>query len=157
MTSPGPDWVEQARRFAAGLAAEHAAGNGLADVLGGLLGPSAAADHEAPAPEATGRAATGPAAAECRWCPLCVGLAALRGHRPDLVEALADVLASAAAALRTAAGAPADVPAGTRTTPDGSAAAPDAPARDVPVDATPEETVPTMAPAPAPVQRIDVA
>ena len=150
MTSPSPDWVEQARRFAAGLAAEHAAGTGLGDVLGGLLGPPAADAHRA-------EPAGGSSAADCRWCPLCVGLAALRGHRPDLVEALADVLASAAAALRTAAGAPADVPAGTRTTPDGSAAAPDAPDRDVPVDATSEETVPTMAPAPAPVQRIDVA
>ena len=148
MTTPGPDWVEQARRFAAGLAAEHSAGAGLTDVLGSLLGTPEDRGPHGPAADA---------GAECRSCPLCAGLAALRGHRPDLVEALADVLASAAAALRTAAGAPADVPAGTRTTPDGSAATPDAPARDVPVDAIPEETVPTMAPAPAPVQRIDVA
>jgi hypothetical protein len=126
MTMPGPDWVEQARRFAAGLAAEHA---GLTDVLGGLLTPPA--DDQ---PTADG--------AECRSCPLCVGLAALRGRRPDLLEALADVLAHAANALRTTA----------QTTPDGSAAAADAPAPTAP----PEETVPDPAPAPA-VQRIDVA
>jgi len=144
MTSPSPDWVEQARRFAAGLAAEHASGAGLTDVLGGLLGaPDAPAADGQPADHS----------AECRWCPLCVGLAALRGSRPDLVSALADVLASAAAALRTVA----DGSTAPRTTPDGSDAGPGAPAPDVPVDvpAPSEETVPTMAP--APVQRIDVA
>ena len=128
MSSPGPDWVEQARRFAAGLAAEHAAGAGLSDVLGDLLGPHG----EQPAADA---------AAECRWCPLCAGLAALRGRRPDLLEALADVLTSAAGALRTTA----------RTTPDDSPAAPGAPEPEP--AAPPEEAVPR----PAPVQRIDVA
>jgi len=139
VTAPRPDWVEQARRFAAGLAAEHASGAGLTDVLGGLLGTPDAPAADGPPPDS---------GAECRSCPLCAGLAALRGSRPDLVEALADVLAGAATALRTFAG-PAP-----RTTPDGSAAAPDAPAPDVPVDvpAPSEETV-----APAPVQRIDVA
>jgi hypothetical protein len=131
MSGSGPDWVEQARRFAAGLAAEHAVGAGLTDLLGGLLGP--AADGQAPDGEAAGH---GP---ECRSCPLCAALAALRGRRPDLLEALADVLASAATALRTTAG----------PVPD----APDVPA-DVPVP--PEETVTHPAPAPT-VQRIDVA
>jgi uncharacterized protein (DUF58 family) len=116
VTAPGADWVEQARRFAAGLATEHA---GLTDVLGGLLGPASAADP------------TGP---ECRSCPLCAGLAALRGRRPDLLEALADVLTGAATALRTTA----------RGTPEPAP------------EPTPEETVPEPAPAP-PVQRIDVA
>ena len=151
MTTPGPDWVEQARRFAAGVAAEHAAGRGLTDVLGGLLG----------APEAGTPAGEPPAGGDCRWCPLCVGFAALRGQRPDLVEALADVLASASAALRTVADASVDRAADhpTRTTPDGSDAGTDAPARHVPAGAPapPDETVPTMAPTPAPVQRIDVA
>ena len=131
MSAPGPDWIEQARRFAAGLAAEHGAGAGMSDVLGDLLG-GPAGEHPADS------------SAECRWCPLCAGLAALRGRRPDLLEALADVLTSAAGALRTTA----------RTTPDGSAAAPGAPAPEPTVP--PEETV--MHPAPAPtVQRIDVA
>ena len=129
MTTPGPDWVEQARRFAAGLAAEHAGGAGLSDVLGDLIGgrstPGGAAEH----------------GTECRSCPLCAGLAALRGHRPDLLEALADVLTSAATALRSTA----------RPTPDGAAADP-APEPTAP----PEETVPHPAPAPT-VQRIDVA
>ena len=132
MSSPGPDWVEQARRFAAGLAAEHAAGASLTDVLGDLLGQPGG-EHPAADP-----------AAECRWCPLCAGLAALRGRRPDLLEALADVLTSAAGALRTTA----------RTTPDGSGAAPGAPAPEP--TAPPEEAVPRPAPAPT-VQRIDVA
>ena len=125
MTAPGPDWVEQARRFAAGLAAEHAGGAGLSDVLGAFTGGPGAAGG----------------AAECRSCPLCAGLAALRGHRPDLLEALADVLTSAATALRSTA----------RPTADEGAAAP-APDPTAP----PEETVPHPAPAPT-VQRIDVA
>jgi hypothetical protein len=135
VSAPGPDWVEQARRFAAGLAAEHAAGTGLSEVLGDLLGGPAAGPETDPAADH---------AAECRWCPVCAGLAALRGRRPDLLEALADVLTSAAGALRTTA----------RTTPDGSDAAPGAPAPEP--TAPPEETVPHPAPAPT-VQRIDVA
>jgi hypothetical protein len=126
VTEPGPDWIEQARRFAAGLASEHA-GTGLPGVLGGLLTGAAAApdgeDH----------------GAECRNCPVCTALAALRGRRPDLLEALADVLATASTALRASAA---------RATPDGSAA----PTATAP----PEETVPHPAPAPA-VQKIDVA
>jgi hypothetical protein len=134
MTTPGPDWVEQARRFAAGLATEHP---GLTDALGGLLGPASTDDPD-PADHA----------AECRWCPLCAGLAALRGRRPDLLEALADVLAGAATALRTTA----------RTAPDGSDAGTDAgTATPAPEPNTPpEETVPHPAPAPT-AQRIEVA
>jgi len=189
VTGPAPDWVEQARRFAAGLAADHGAGfadwadqarrftaglaaehrdgSGLVDLLGGLGTP---AGH--PPPPAAGSPTDGATgsptddrdhsrdhsrdhAAECRWCPLCAGLAALRGRRPDLVEALADVLSSVATALRAQAGTPNGT---TRTTPDGSDAAPDVPAPDVPAGdepAPPEETV--THPAPAPVQRIDVA
>jgi hypothetical protein len=131
MTTPGPDWVEQARRFAAGLATDHP---GLTDALGGLLGSPS-----------TGRPAD--SGTECRSCPLCVGLAALRGRRPDLLEGLADVLTAAAGALRTSAGT-------SRTTPDGSDAGTDAPAPEP--STPPEETVPHPAPAPT-VQRIDVA
>jgi len=138
MTVPGPDWVEQARRFAAGLAVEHP---GLRDTLGGLLG---AARTDPPAEHG----------AECRSCPLCAGLGALRGRRPDLMEALADVLTSAAATLRSAAAAPdrtaPDPTPPDRTTPDGSAAA----AGDPDPTAPPEETVPALTPT---VQRIDVA
>jgi hypothetical protein len=137
MSTPGPDWVEQARRFAAGLAAEHAGGTGLSDVLGDLIG-GRSAPGTAPGTAPGGTAGHG---TECRSCPLCAGLAALRGHRPDLLEALADVLTSAATALRSTA----------RPTPDGAAAAP-APEPTAP----PEETVPHPAPVPT-VQRIDVA
>jgi hypothetical protein len=138
MTAPGPDWVEQARRFAAGLATEHPA---LTDALGGLLGSARA---EQPTGDSAGHSGGGSSgdAAECRSCPLCAGLAALRGRRPDLLEALADVLTGAATALRTTAG----------TARPGSDA--DAPVPE-PSD-LPEETVPHPAPAPA-VQRIDVA
>jgi len=100
-------------------------------------------DPRSGAPLVGGRSAPGNAehGTECRSCPLCAGLAALRGHRPDLLEALADVLTSAATALRSTA----------RPTPDGAAADP-APEPTAP----PEETVPHPAPAPT-VQRIDVA
>ena len=140
MTTPGPDWVEQARRFAAGLAAEHAAGTPLSDVLGGLLGGAVTASP----PDADH-------SAECRWCPVCTGLAALRGRRPDLLESLADVLTTAATALRAQASTQ-----GTPPRPGGSDAAADAPApaaSEQDAAAPPETTVPH----PAPVQRIDVA
>ncbi|WP_299955572.1 hypothetical protein [uncultured Modestobacter sp.] len=216
MTAPGGDWVEQARRFVAGLAADPVAGSPLADWaeqarrltaehrigdrLQGFLGmPHSAAPADeragtagaapdasatgttghggpgsaarsraeragAPEPGPAGPGPAGPGAAgsdatvECRGCPLCAGLAALRGRRPDLTEALADVLTAAATALRgdpvttrTTSNAP-------RTTPDGSDAGTDVPAPDVPAGdapAPPEKTVPH--PTPAPVQRIDVA
>ncbi|SCX49886.1 hypothetical protein SAMN03159343_2296 [Klenkia marina] len=114
MTGPVPPLGDQLR----GLA------EGLAEGLGGLLsgaGPVAGADHSA----------------ECRTCPVCTALAVLRGQRPDLSEALADVLATAATALRGLTR-PADAP-------DREPA----PAADVPD--------PEPAPPPAPVQRIEVA
>ncbi len=113
MTSPGPDWVEQARRFVIST--------GLLEALDG--GAPRSAEHPA----------------TCRSCPLCIGLAALRGRGPDLVEGLADLLGTAAVALRAHA-------ASARP-----AADPPGPA---PADARPEETV---TPPPPPVQRIDVA
>jgi hypothetical protein len=126
VSSPGADWVEQLRRFIAALAAEHAAGADLADVLGDMLGRL---DGGHPADGAP----------ECSWCPLCAGLAALRGRRPDLLESLADVLTNAAGALRTTA----------RATPEDGAALVPAEARTAP----PEEAVPRPAPGPT-VQRI---
>jgi len=148
VSTPGPDWVDQARRFAAGLAAEHAAGTSLGDVVGGLLGgtaPRSAPTADDPADHPADHSA------ECRWCPVCSGLAALRGRRPDLLEALADVLATAATTLRAQASTQ-----GTPSRPGGSDAAADVPApaaSDPDAAAPPEMTVPQ----PAPVQRIDVA
>jgi hypothetical protein len=83
-----PDWTEQARRLVAGLSG----------VFGGQ-GP-----HD-PAGEAT--------SGDCRWCPLCQAAAVLRGERPEVTAALADILTTASAALRSfaAQGAGAGVPA----------------------------------------------
>lgn len=157
MTSPAPDWADQARRFLAG--------SGLADALsafGGLgNGPGPFRGPGTPAPDATASDATASGAtasdgaaqegaapegadhgAECRWCPVCAGLAALRGRRPDLLEGLADVLGTAAAVLR--AHAASSAAASSADSGSAHAAAPADP---------PEE----HGPAPAPVQRIEVA
>lgn len=182
-----PGGPEDARRPTAPGADATAPGTTAPDDAGssarsGAAGRSGATGPGATEPEATGPGATGPgataprdsepgatrheAAAECRGCPLCAGLAALRGRRPDLTEALADVLAAAATALRgdgpgsAHRATPDSTTPGTttRTTPDGSDAGTDVPAPDVPAGdapAAPEKTVPH--PAPAPVQRIDVA
>lgn len=71
-----PDWVEQARRLVTGL--------------GQTLG-------------ASGREGDGAGAhpADCRWCPVCQVAAVVRGERPEVTDALADVLTAAAAALRS--------------------------------------------------------
>ncbi|MGY2079460.1 hypothetical protein [Modestobacter sp. SYSU DS0657] len=143
MTTPAPDWMEQARRLVTGLAAEHPAAGGLAGALGGLLGS---------APAGTAHRDDATADGDCRWCPLCTGLAALRGRRPDLVEGLADVLVAAAETLRAHAG-----------TPRGDEeAAPDATTRDdgagnPGVPSPTEEPVSHPDPRTARVQRIDVA
>lgn len=78
-----PDWIEQARR--------------LVESFGGL----------------TGHATTGGSgadAAECRWCPLCQFLAVLRGERPEVAAALADILTATANALHAFAAAPDEAP-----------------------------------------------
>lgn len=73
--NPGNDWLDAARR--------------LADVVTGALA--------APPPDG----GTGPGHdADCRWCPVCQAAAVLRGERPEVTAALADVLTSTAAALR---------------------------------------------------------
>jgi hypothetical protein len=87
---------------------------GLVEALTGALGAAAGEDSSA----------------ECRTCPVCTALAVLRGQRPELSEALADLLTTAATALRGL------------TRPDPQAEA---------------TTDPGPAPAPVPVQRIEVA
>jgi hypothetical protein len=47
---------------------------------------------------------------DCRWCPVCQAAAVVRGERPEVTAALADVLTTAAAALRTFAEAGAAAP-----------------------------------------------
>jgi hypothetical protein len=49
------------------------------------------------APAADGRP---PAGADCAWCPLCQAAAMVRGERPEVTAALADVLSASATALR---------------------------------------------------------
>ncbi len=105
----GPDWVEQARRLV----------TGLGETLGSAVRDGAAAGET-----------HGAHPADCRWCPVCQAASVLRGERPEVTDALADVLTAAAAALR------------------GLAEPPPAPA---PEAATEEEP-----PAP-PVQRIEIA
>ena len=135
MTGPAPEWAAQLR--------------GLADAAAGLLGGLAAA-VPAPGAEAPDGSA-GDHSAECRTCPVCTALAVLRGRRPDLSEALADVLATAATALRAHAR-----PAADADHPDADHPDADHPDADHPEAEPPEETV-SPTPPPAPVQHIEVA
>jgi hypothetical protein len=109
----GADWLDSARR--------------LLDVLRPADGPAPADDGA--------QAAHG---SDCRWCPVCQTAAVLRGERPEVTAALADVLTTTAAVLRDLAGEP------DRT----------APASEVTPEATPDAAA---APDPRPVQRIDIA
>jgi hypothetical protein len=76
--NPGTDWIDQARR--------------LLDVVRSGAPANASGDPHAP---------------DCRWCPVCQAAAVVRGERPEVTEALADVLTATAAALRNFAEAPA--------------------------------------------------
>jgi hypothetical protein len=105
--NPATDWIDQARA--------------VLDLLKqGVATPAEGAEH----------------GSDCRWCPVCQAAAVVRGERPEVTAALADVLTSAAAALRTLAEA------------DRPAAAPH-PAPEPEPDERPAD--------PRPVQRIDIA
>jgi hypothetical protein len=111
----GTEWIDQARR-----------------VLDALRAPGDAGD---PASETH--------ASDCRWCPVCQVAAVVRGERPEVTAALADVLTATATALRAfAAEAAPDEPAS------------DAPAADVPAADVPAADEPDEPPA---VQRIEIA
>jgi hypothetical protein len=105
----GPDWGEQLHR--------------LVDGVRGLLSDASQAT------EGMGHGS------DCRWCPLCQAAAVVRGERPEVNAALADLLGSTASALRAFAETHATGPAGA-----------DAAADDVP-----------SAPPPPEVQRIEIA
>lgn len=128
MTS-GTDWIDQAQRLVEAVRGSLAAATSAA----ATSAATASSTADASSADASG---TDPAghSADCRWCPVCQVAAVVRGERPEVTAALADVLTTAATALRTvAAGGP---PAG-----------PPAPA------ASPEpESEPT-----APVQHIEIA
>ena len=70
----GADWIDQARRL-----------------LDAVRGPEPTTGDTEHAPD-------------CRWCPVCQTAAVLRGERPEVTEAVADLLTTAAAALRAFAG-----------------------------------------------------
>ena len=76
--NPATDWIDQAR--------------GLLDVLKQNLSAPADGEH----------------GGDCRWCPLCQAAAIVRGERPEVSAALADVLTATATALRSFADADAD-------------------------------------------------
>ncbi|SDD13739.1 hypothetical protein SAMN05660690_3516 [Geodermatophilus telluris] len=114
--SEGADWLDQARRVVAGL--------------GQAVAESWAETEPGPGAEAAGHVPGG----DCRWCPVC-RLAAV-ARRPEVTEALADALTTAAAALRTLA----------EEQPPEPAEPPRAAPEPVPGDADP----------PAPVQHIEI-
>jgi hypothetical protein len=72
--NPGTDWIDQARR--------------VLDAVRSSAGETAPGDG-------------GEHAADCRWCPVCQVAAVVRGERPEVTAALADVLTATATALRT--------------------------------------------------------
>jgi hypothetical protein len=89
--TPRPDWVEQGRLLLeevrrAVADAPPATGDG----------PTATGDG----PDATGRPSGDADPSDCRWCPICQFAAVLRGERPEVTAALADVLTATATALR---------------------------------------------------------
>ena len=51
--------------------------------------------------QATPAGAGAPHGADCAWCPFCQAAAVVRGERPEVTAALADVLTTTATALRT--------------------------------------------------------
>lgn len=69
--NPGTDWIEQGRR--------------LLETFRSSVPEAAEGEH----------------ASDCRWCPVCQTAAVVRGERPEVTAALADILTTAAAALRT--------------------------------------------------------
>jgi hypothetical protein len=110
--TPGTEWIDQAQRLVEALR------GGLASVTDAAADPGSTGDRHA---------------SDCRWCPVCQAAAVVRGDRPEVSAALADLLTAAATALRTVAAA-------------GQPAAGAAP------EAAQQESEP-----PAPVQQIEIA
>jgi hypothetical protein len=123
------EWLEQARR--------------LAESFGGRTGDPTAGG---PARKPT----------DCRGCPLCQFLAVLRGERPEVTAALADVLTATANALHAFAAVPDEPPAGHRRTPDGESPAGEAGESRAPGGRTAGSEPPLGEPPPI-VQRIEIA
>ncbi len=129
----GTDWVEQARRLVAGLGETGLGQAVFGEAVFGQAGTDA---------QGRGPAGDHVPGGDCRWCPVCQLAAVAR--RPEVSEALADALTSAATALRAFAAAAAAA--------DAAGPDPAAPA------ATEDETAASRpAPPPAPVQHIEIA
>jgi hypothetical protein len=75
--NPANDWIDQARQ--------------LLDAWRAGPGQNPAGDPPA----------AGAHSSDCRWCPVCQVAAVVRGERPEVTAALADVLTATATALRT--------------------------------------------------------
>ena len=71
--NPATDWIDQARR--------------VLDALRDTMGETDPSDDVH--------------SSDCRWCPICQVAAVVRGERPEVAAALADVLTATATALRT--------------------------------------------------------
>ncbi len=82
--TPGTDWIDQAQRLVEALR------DGIASAV-----PTA----DDPVTEGVSPGHS----ADCRWCPVCQFAAVIRGERPEVSAALADLLTTAATALRTVA------------------------------------------------------
>ncbi|CAA9271761.1 MAG: hypothetical protein AVDCRST_MAG52-3285 [uncultured Blastococcus sp.] len=80
--TPGTDWIDQAQRLV----------EAVRDNLAAAVPPAAAPESDA-----------GGHPADCSWCPVCQVAAVVRGERPEITAALADLLTTAATALRTVA------------------------------------------------------
>jgi hypothetical protein len=84
----GNDWMDQVRQLVDAVRGGEAGRPGTA--APGESAPGTAEDHGA-----------GDHGSDCRWCPICQAAAVLRGERPEVTAALADVLTTAATALRS--------------------------------------------------------
>jgi len=102
--NPGTDWFGQARE--------------LIDMV--TTGMAASAGSPRASSDAEGRHGD-----DCRWCPMCQAAAVVRGERPEVTAALADVLTAAAEKLRAMA--EADRPSGARSATPPTAGAADPP------------------------------
>jgi hypothetical protein len=116
--NPGNDWTEQVHR--------------LVDSVRGLVSEAGRTDDAAQH-------------GDCRWCPLCQVAAVVRGERPEVSAALADLLTTTAAALRSFA----------EAHPTGATSG-DPPSDDPPSDDAAGAADDTGEPPPA-VQRIEIA
>jgi hypothetical protein len=130
--NPANDWIDQARQ--------------LLDAWRAGPGQNPAGDPPA----------AGAHSSDCRWCPVCQVAAVVRGERPEVTAALADVLTATATALRTFATAGDPPGAATGDTAAGDTASGDTASGDTASEAREGDDPDADDPPPA-VQRIEIA